>query len=139
MSEIETQAVSRSVDPEAISRLRSMGGEVLVEQIIELFRATATARVSAVRRGMRRGDMDRVQREARALRSSAGNVGASSICALVSELERGAAEQAAAEEWCRGIVERLERECDRVRDSLRRVRERECGNGVDNGNGNGSG
>ena len=83
-----------ALDPEAIARLRRLGGDLLARKMATLFLDLAPPRLAAAREGLGAGDLDQVRRAAHSLKSSAGNVGAYAMVEaagrLEDEAERGA-------------------------------------------------
>lgn len=75
-------------DERAIDRLRSIGGMRLVHELISIFLANAPQRIESARSGLSNGDIDVVHRSAHSLKSSAGNVGATAMAKIASELEQ---------------------------------------------------
>jgi two-component system cell cycle response regulator DivK len=79
-----------SFDEGAIARLRDIGGQQLVYQLLESFLLKTPPRLAAARQGVQDGDMDMVTRAAHSLKSSTSNVGATAMFALTSRLEQEA-------------------------------------------------
>lgn len=77
-------------DPQALDRLRTLGGESLVRKLVNVFGEYATDRVRDAVSAGQAGDLDALARAAHALRSSAGNVGAVRLMAIATQLEHEA-------------------------------------------------
>jgi HPt (histidine-containing phosphotransfer) domain-containing protein len=76
------------IDPAAIDRLREWGGDKLVRQMIRLYMENAQVRLGQIEEGLAPGgDLGRTEQGAHSLKSSAANVGASSVNRLAAELE----------------------------------------------------
>jgi two-component system sensor histidine kinase/response regulator len=76
------------LDPTALARLRRVGGEQLVQQLVALFLESTPQRLAVARTGEQQGNREAVIRAMHALKSSAGNVGALRLQDLASHLER---------------------------------------------------
>lgn len=94
------------LEPQALERLRRVGGSGLLAQMLALFAEHAPARVAAARTGMAAGDLAAVARAAHALISSAGNVGAAQLMASAATLEAAALTQRHAD--AEAAMQRLE-------------------------------
>jgi two-component system, sensor histidine kinase and response regulator len=81
-----------AVDWTALERLRKLGGDSLVDRMIELFCSHAGAKVEEARECLKRDDLQNFGRAVHSLRSSAGNVGARVLYDLSGRLERLATE-----------------------------------------------
>lgn len=102
---------------EVVAKLWRLGGEKLVGQLIELFEAGAPGRIAAILSAVAAGDGPTVEREAHALKSSAGNLGAMRMWALCQQLES----RASVGELSRtaALAHQLESEFGRVSPRLR--------------------
>jgi len=78
-------------------RLHGWGGVELVDKLISLFLENTPAKMAEIRDGLTTGEIQRIERAAHSLKSSAGNLGASRMHYLAAEME----ELAAAEEESR--------------------------------------
>ena len=74
-------------DPAATERLRAIGGQGLVEQIVGLFLSHTPRRLQAIREGIERGEWPNAEREAHSMKSAAGNLGLENIQDLSARLE----------------------------------------------------
>lgn len=79
-----------TLDRTALERLQRLGGSALLRQMLELFREGAAQRLAAARVAAEAGEPAGVAREAHALISSAGNVGAAELMARACALEQAA-------------------------------------------------
>lgn len=108
-----------AVDKTVIESLRQLGGDdepELVRELIELFVGDTPGRLEALRHAVERGDFEAAERVAHALKSSCGNLGASTlsqICAAIEESCRGGAVDDVP-----SLVERTHQEYERVREEL---------------------
>ena len=82
-----------ALDPEALERIREIGGDHLLKEVFELFVETAPHHILAAREAEQRGDLQALQESAHALRSSAVNIGASLLSELCAQIEHLAAEE----------------------------------------------
>ncbi len=78
------------LDPAAFQRLRAWGGDELLGKIVSLFLEHAPTRLAEVEAGLEEGDLQRVERGAHALKSSAANVGGTALQQLCARLEAAA-------------------------------------------------
>jgi len=111
----------RSVlDPEVISSLRELGGEDdpgLFDELVQLFLEDTPARLQELHGALRDGDPLALERAAHALKSSAANLGALSLSALLREIEH--AGRARDLERAATLVETTTQEFERVESALR--------------------
>ena len=82
---------STSLDPAALTRLSSWGGDKLVGQMVRLFLDNSGARMDQIRAGATGEDVDSAERGSHSLKSSAANVGAESEDGAVAEPKTGVA------------------------------------------------
>jgi HPt (histidine-containing phosphotransfer) domain-containing protein len=78
------------LDLQALQRLEHLGGRAFVLKMIDLFNSYAGDKVAAARQAQAAGDLAGVQKAVHPIKSSAGNVGASSVQALAEQLEQSA-------------------------------------------------
>jgi HPt (histidine-containing phosphotransfer) domain-containing protein len=83
------KTVSR-LDSEAIAVLHRLGGPLFVQQMIDSFLHAAPKRLEQARDALRSGSWLELERFALALRSSAGNIGATEVRNLARRLEEAA-------------------------------------------------
>lgn len=84
------------LDPAAIERLRRLGGDKFLREMIEIFLDYAAKKVAEAVRAQAAGDLAGVQKAVHPVKSSAGNVGATQVQALATRLEMQAKEGDAA-------------------------------------------
>ena len=72
------------------SAMREAGIEDIVEPMLELFAAEAAKGMAQLSSAMAAGDLDSVSRCAHSFKSSAGNIRAKTLAALLQELETAA-------------------------------------------------
>lgn len=75
------------IDPQALDRLRRLGGDTLLYKMRDLFLEHATQRLEAIQQGRRAGDLTAISRAAHSLKSSAGNLGAGELMDAAGRLE----------------------------------------------------
>ena len=76
-----------TIDPTAIARLERLGGADFLRQMIELYLQHGPERIRALNAGVTNNDAREVERAAHALKSSAGNLGATRLQAAALALE----------------------------------------------------
>ncbi len=76
------------IDAVALERLRRLGGEELIWDMVTLFTSHAESAIRQARDAVAAGDFDGVRRAAHALKSSAGNVGAQQLQDLAGRMEQ---------------------------------------------------
>jgi HPt (histidine-containing phosphotransfer) domain-containing protein len=74
------------------SAMRAAGIEDIVEPMLELFATEAAKGMAQLTSAVAAGDLDSASRSAHSLRSSAGNIRAKALAALLQELETAATE-----------------------------------------------
>jgi two-component system, sensor histidine kinase and response regulator len=79
-----------SLNPQAVERLKRLGGDPLARQMIELFLELGPARMDELASGLAAADAGRVERVAHSLKSAAGNVGAVLLQEHATSLEHAA-------------------------------------------------
>ena len=89
-------------DPKAIERLKEWGGEELPKKMIEIVLRDTPSRMGRIEKGLDDGDPANVEAGAHSLKSSAGNVGALRLQALLQVVE-----SAAVEKDLPGLLQRL--------------------------------
>ncbi len=75
------------IDNSALERLRKIGGESFLKQMIDLFLSDAAAKQEAAVNGCKEEDWDSVEQAVHSLKSSSGNVGAVELQELSDEIE----------------------------------------------------
>jgi HPt (histidine-containing phosphotransfer) domain-containing protein len=76
------------LDTAAIAKLRQLGGEKFVGDMIGLFFQYAPQRLAAARAGAQAGDLEAIEKAAHALKSSAGQIGARRVQDLATQIEK---------------------------------------------------
>jgi len=110
------------LDAVAVERLRRLGGQEFLVEMIDLFLEHGPGRLDGIRAGMAERDAVLVQRSAHSLKSTAGNLGGRVVQGLAQEIETLAADgdlEAAAP-----LVERLTAGFGELRAHLERERSR---------------
>lgn len=75
------------LDPAMLAKLRALGGQTLLDRIIEAFLADTPGRVAAAEAGIAEGSAEAVGRAGHSLISSAGQLGATRLSERSRELE----------------------------------------------------
>jgi HPt (histidine-containing phosphotransfer) domain-containing protein len=78
------------VDDEALGRIRAIGGDSLVDQMVELFVVDVPARLERLRCALAADDRTAVARAAHSIRGSAATLGALTVAQLCTSLELAA-------------------------------------------------
>lgn len=81
------------IDETVLNRLRELGGEDLVNKMIDLFLDYVPQRLEAARSAERQGDLKAVEHAVHSFKSGAGNVGARGLFDLAQRIENLAAER----------------------------------------------
>src|SRR2546422_10344193 len=81
------------IDGEALARLRRIGKEKLLHDMIDLFLQHAPNWISTAPAGQQTGDFESLERAAHSLKSSAGNMGARAVQELARKIEHLAEEK----------------------------------------------
>ncbi len=74
-----------------LAMLRRVGGDKLIDELIELLLESTPPKLATARRALEQGDTDQVSRAAHSLSSSAGNLGAHDMQQAAYALEHAAA------------------------------------------------
>lgn len=113
---------AEALDRTAVERLRRLGGQEFLVEMIDLFLDHGPQRLDAIQSGMGTRDATAVHQSAHSLKSTAGNLGGRVVQGLAQEIETLAADgdldQAAP------LVERLVVRFDEFRTHLERERNR---------------
>jgi PAS domain S-box-containing protein len=109
-----------TLDGDKLKMLREVGAasgdEGFLDEILQLFFSDATERIERLQEAVREQDATLLWKEAHALRSGSGNVGAVTLVSLTGEIERlGRTEDLAA---AAPLVQRLAPELDRFRSAV---------------------
>jgi HPt (histidine-containing phosphotransfer) domain-containing protein len=99
-----------------LDKLRRLGGEALVRDVIVIFLDTVPARMAAARAAVERGDVASLKLAAHTMRGSCGQLGAVRMRELCERVERAAStlDLAASAH----LLDAMERELGMVRDWL---------------------
>jgi len=99
---IGMRTMDTPLDPETVERIRQLGGEELLSELVGLFLVHTPERLKSLRAGVFENDLSRAEKAAHSFRSSSVTLGA-----------RSAAEQA-------GVLERMAHrgECEALREEL---------------------
>ena len=109
------------IDPEAIDRLRRLGGDAFVEKMKDTFLRFASEKVQEARAALADGDASIVSGVGHALKSSAANVGALRLQRAALDVEQEA--KSGATDALGECVDRLETAFEEVREELSRPAE----------------
>ena len=107
------------LDEAALGRLRELGGEEFLVELIDTFLAGADGHVASLRRSIDHGDADELRRVAHTLKSSAATFGAGELEEHARELEERARSGRLGDAVASG--NRLELEVGRLCAALRRL------------------
>ena len=107
---------SSGFDKQRLAALLGMGGAEFLVEIITLFLETGTEKIEAIKEAISRADMNKLEFQAHALKSSAGNIGAVRLSELATELEH--IEMDSPVESIRSAVSRIELEFSSVSELL---------------------
>jgi two-component system sensor histidine kinase/response regulator len=75
------------IDADTLTRLNDLGGSDLIVKMVELFSEHAPKRLQAASEGLEKGDCNAIERAVHSLKSSAANLGATSLQNLASQIE----------------------------------------------------
>jgi HPt (histidine-containing phosphotransfer) domain-containing protein len=84
--------LEHGLDPVALDRLRGLGGDQLVREMIDIFLEHTPTRIEAAFEGGEAGNLDAVVRAAHSLASSAGHLGAMGLKDVARRLEHEASD-----------------------------------------------
>ena len=77
-----------ALDQQALTRLRSWGGDQFVKKMCELFLSECGPKVGVIRKRFEAQDWLGVEKIAHSVKSSAANIGALSVRSLTEQIER---------------------------------------------------
>lgn len=86
----ETKSTNVTLDPASLNTLREIGGNALVEDVLNLFRTNTEQHIATLRTGLRNRDREAVRHAAHSLKSTAANIGALNLAELARVLENAA-------------------------------------------------
>jgi two-component system, sensor histidine kinase and response regulator len=112
--------ISQVIDPKALFRLKKLGGDELVQRMIDLFLPHVQSKVEAARAAMASGQLEELERAAHSIRSSSGNLGAEELGRISGDIEKLASERRGDE--VAPLVPTLEEAFARVRSRLEQER-----------------
>lgn len=104
------------LDPTAFERLRRLGGDKLLVQMIDIFLDFVPKKIAQAREGQQTDHLPGIEQGAHAIKSSAGHVGAWRLQDLATEIERLARERQSGS--LAALLSDLESEFARVRTAL---------------------
>jgi HPt (histidine-containing phosphotransfer) domain-containing protein len=81
---------SDAIDVSALERLRMLGGDVLLNKMVDLFISHAGPAIEEASAGLESGNFEAISRAAHSLKSSAGNLGAQHVQSLAEKIEQAA-------------------------------------------------
>lgn len=90
MNQLDSTSPGPVLNDEALETLRSVGGDELVNSVVELFLSDSPGYLAAVGEALGAGDADGVARNAHSLKGSSGYVGAEAVAETCRRLEAGA-------------------------------------------------
>lgn len=105
------------LDTGVVESLRDLGGDEMLLELVQLFFDDALSNLAALKEAIEKQDATSVERVARALKGSSGNMGATRMANLCGQLQYvGALDDLAA---APALLERLEVEFEHVRSALK--------------------
>lgn len=107
-----------TLDIAALDRLRRLGGENLLRQMIELYLTNGPDRIRSLTEGAAARDAAQVERAAHTLKSSAGNLGAARLQTIAEAVESEAAAGRIDEVQVAQLVRDYEASVDALRRAL---------------------
>lgn len=110
------------LNPAAIAKLRKLGGDKFVGDMIDLFFQYAPQRLAAARAGALAGDLQAVEKAVHPLKSSAGQIGARWVQDLAAQIEKLAVDKQA--DAIQPLLPQLEEAITRVKPLLEAERNR---------------
>ncbi|MDQ3697552.1 MAG: Hpt domain-containing protein [Gemmatimonadota bacterium] len=115
----QTDEHAIACDAAALERLRRLGGEPLVRDMVALFLETIPLRLAAAREGSERGDFAVIKLAARSMKSNCRQLGAYEMRDLAERVERAASALELAP--VPALLDALDSELVRVRQWMRDV------------------
>ncbi|UCD38425.1 MAG: Hpt domain-containing protein [Fidelibacterota bacterium] len=83
------------LDNTVLERMRKLGGDKFLGELIDLFLEHVPNRLDEALAGEQAGDLEAIERAAHSIKSSAGNLGAMAILELTGQIEQLAADHQA--------------------------------------------
>lgn len=108
------------LDPAAVARLRRVGGDKLLREMIDLFLTHAPARLESALSARDASDVEGIERAVHSLKSTAGNLGGRAVQHLAEEIEALAADRRF--EAAAALLPELELRFGRLSSALQRER-----------------
>lgn len=112
-----------TLDPAAIERLHHIGGEDLVNQMIQLFIQDSSQRITTAGHAVGEKNFDLISKSMHALKADAGNIGAEHLEQMAIQAESLADEHAV--EQLMDLLHKIESEFQQVRTALESGRDSE--------------
>lgn len=81
---------SITIDPQALERLRTFGGQDILTQLLTIYQRDMPQRLQLARQALKQDDYEEVADLVHAMRSSAGNLGVTQIVELTRAIESAA-------------------------------------------------
>lgn len=78
------------LDDEILAKLRGVGGEELVHELIRLYLTHTPERMRRARRALAQGDLDRAAKAVHSLRSASATLGAGELAGVLQGIESAA-------------------------------------------------
>ncbi|MFC1619709.1 Hpt domain-containing protein [Candidatus Neomarinimicrobiota bacterium] len=78
----------QDIDDKAIERLRKLGGDNFVVELIDTFLMHVSQKMEEALTGEREGNLEAVERAVHSIKSSAGNLGAQQLQDLSAQIEQ---------------------------------------------------
>lgn len=78
----------QDIDQNAIDRLRQLGGESFVVELIDTFLEHVSLKIEEAQSGEREGNLETIERAVHSIKSSAGNLGAQQLQDLSAQIEQ---------------------------------------------------
>lgn len=104
----------------ALEKLRELGGDDFVGELIDTFLAEAPSLLATLRRALEQDEADEAQRAAHTLKSNGATFGAEDFSELCRELEARAKDGRL--EGAEQLVDRIDEECARLQEALAALR-----------------
>ena len=111
----------QDIDSEAIERLRKLGGDKFVIELIDTFLQHASQKMGEALTGEREGNLETIERSVHSMKSSAGNLGAQKMQDFAAQIEE-LAEKGQAEP-IPSLMRELENAFERVKPILEKYKE----------------
>ena len=80
--------MSDQLDQETLEKIRALGGDALLTELVGVYLENTPARLEALGSGMRDGDLAQVEKAAHSIRSSSVSLGARTVADEAAVVER---------------------------------------------------